>query len=217
VLNPSIIAPSLFLGVVLGFCFVRYKHKAADSIWKIRFKDLKFPATPEILGVGTFGVVIRAEYYGTNVAVKRVVPVEASSTPGRIDPRLAFNAALSYLLGDRQGASNNGSEKQKVFSKSDSHFDLHPGSQDQFGRGGLGDRSGNFSRSGNFRSGNFSNFITSENSEGSFQREPMPMPMSSGSSPPTTSDAQYIASGGTISRKNPNLFVSGPAESVRQS
>lgn len=212
VLNPSIIVPVVLLGLIATFAYGKYRHKAADNIWKIKFKDLKFPATPQILGVGTFGVVIRAEYYGTNVAVKRVVPVEASSSPARIDPRVALNAALSYFRGDRQGTSTNDTEKPKVFSKSGSHFDLRPGSSDPFGRAALTD-SGRFNKSSNFA--NSGNFAPSENSESSFNERVPRMPP--GASPPTTTDAQYHLSGGASARKNLKLTLSGPADMVGQS
>ena len=41
------------------------------SIWRIKPSELKFKPEPEILGRGTFGLVVLAEYRGTNVAVKR--------------------------------------------------------------------------------------------------------------------------------------------------
>jgi guanylate cyclase, other len=40
----------------------------------IKASDLIFEENPEILGRGTFGLVVRAEYRGTQVAVKRVIP-----------------------------------------------------------------------------------------------------------------------------------------------
>jgi len=36
--------------------------------------ELKFDEPPEIIGRGTFGLVLKAEYRGTEVAVKRVMP-----------------------------------------------------------------------------------------------------------------------------------------------
>jgi hypothetical protein len=211
VLNPSIIVPVVLLGLIATFAYGKYRHKAADNIWKIKFKDLKFPATPQILGVGTFGVVIRAEYYGTSVAVKRVVPVEASSSPARVDPRMAFTAALSYFRGDRQATSTNDPEKPKVSSKSGSHFDLRPGSSDPFGRAALTD-SGRFNKSSNFA--NSGNFAPSENSDASFNERVPPMPSGA---PGATADAQYHNSGGASARKNLKLTLSGAADMVRQS
>jgi serine/threonine protein kinase len=46
----------------------------ADSIWEIQLKNLQFDAPPEVLGRGTFGLVVAATYNTTRVAVKRVIP-----------------------------------------------------------------------------------------------------------------------------------------------
>ena len=45
-----------------------------DAIWEIDKEELKFDDPPEIAGRGTFGLVVKAEYRGTIVAVKRVIP-----------------------------------------------------------------------------------------------------------------------------------------------
>ena len=44
-----------------------------DAIWEIDKEELKFNDPPEIAGRGTFGLVVKAEYRGTIVAVKRVI------------------------------------------------------------------------------------------------------------------------------------------------
>ena len=56
--------------------FIRYqqKNRHNDSIWKVRQEELKFDDPPEVLGRGTFGLVLLAEYRGTQVAVKRAIP-----------------------------------------------------------------------------------------------------------------------------------------------
>jgi serine/threonine protein kinase len=54
--------------------YVEHKRKQADSVWLIKTSELQFDDPPEILGRGTFGLVVRAEYRGTQVAVKRVIP-----------------------------------------------------------------------------------------------------------------------------------------------
>jgi serine/threonine protein kinase len=74
VLVPSIIIPLALLGLVGVYLYVDRKRKQADSVWLIKPSDLHFDDTPEVLGRGTFGLVVRAEYRGTQVAVKRVIP-----------------------------------------------------------------------------------------------------------------------------------------------
>jgi class 3 adenylate cyclase len=55
-------------------CTWNTNEKQADSVWLIKTSELQFDDPPEILGRGTFGLVVRAEYRGTQVAVKRVIP-----------------------------------------------------------------------------------------------------------------------------------------------
>lgn len=74
VLVPSIFIPLAILGLVGVYLYVDLKRKQADSVWLIKPSDLHFDHTPEVLGRGTFGLVVRAEYRGTQVAVKRVIP-----------------------------------------------------------------------------------------------------------------------------------------------
>lgn len=140
-LLPSIIVPIFFVGLLAMFAYGKFKHTAADSVWKIGFRDLKFPATPEILGIGTFGVVIRAEYYGTHVAVKRVIPVVANPTTGRVAPRQALNNALSYFRGERVQSKMSGARRASANVKGSSHFDVLPASETTFAKISGGDSS----------------------------------------------------------------------------
>jgi len=43
-------------------------------VWRVKPEDLHFGSPPEVVGRGTFGLVLLAEYRGTQVAVKRVIP-----------------------------------------------------------------------------------------------------------------------------------------------
>jgi len=71
---------------VLGsfWMWLDYKKKRSDSVWTIQRKELVFDDPPEVIGEGTFGLVHLAEYRGTQVAVKRVIP---SHTRGQVDSR----------------------------------------------------------------------------------------------------------------------------------
>jgi ABC-type phosphate transport system substrate-binding protein len=69
------IAGAFVLGVLLLLVRER-RRKKNDQIWKIKKKDLIFGENPEVVGRGRFGVVLLAEYRGTQVAVKKVIPLE---------------------------------------------------------------------------------------------------------------------------------------------
>ena len=75
-ITPSVLALcALFVVIVL----IR-KRKVEDSLWEIDPSELQFGNPPEVLGRGTFGLVVLAEYRGTHVAVKRVIPPRATTT-----------------------------------------------------------------------------------------------------------------------------------------
>jgi class 3 adenylate cyclase/tRNA A-37 threonylcarbamoyl transferase component Bud32 len=67
--------PAIFSAIIIVLIFIDRKHKQADSTWMIKSSDLQLDTNPEVLGHGTFGAVVRAEYRGTQVAVKRVLPL----------------------------------------------------------------------------------------------------------------------------------------------
>jgi serine/threonine protein kinase len=70
----AILLPVLTLFVIGVFMYIKYVQKQADSIWSVKLSDLVFDDPAEIIGRGTFGLVLLAEYRGTQVAVKRVIP-----------------------------------------------------------------------------------------------------------------------------------------------
>jgi hypothetical protein len=72
----AVLVPLLALVLVGAAILVYLEHKRrhSDAIWKIDKSELKFDNPPEIAGRGTFGLVVKAEYRGTTVAVKRVIP-----------------------------------------------------------------------------------------------------------------------------------------------
>ena len=81
VLLPSIILPVVFLVLVAAHLYVQKKRKESDSLWTVDLSDLKFD-DKVVLGRGTFGEVLLAEYRGTQVAVKRVLPPKKKDIAG---------------------------------------------------------------------------------------------------------------------------------------
>ncbi|KAI2506325.1 guanylate cyclase [Fragilaria crotonensis] len=106
VLLPSILVPLLLLGLLGIYLYVDRKRKQADSIWRIKPSDLQYDEIPEILGRGTFGLVVRAEYRGTQVAVKRVIP-PLQTKDGSAEHENRLGSMLSFPSGKTSGKSSN--------------------------------------------------------------------------------------------------------------
>ncbi|KAL7549758.1 hypothetical protein ACHAWF_013033 [Thalassiosira exigua] len=86
------------LCAVAVYFYIAHKRKQADSVWSVDTSELKFNSPPEMIGQGTFGLVLLAEYRGTQVAVKRVLPPQFGkdrSDSGSVNFFLA-----SYLTDD---------------------------------------------------------------------------------------------------------------------
>jgi len=71
---PSILVPLFITAMIALYFYVDMKRKQADSVWAVKTSELFFDEPPEIIGRGTFGLVLLGEYRGTQVAVKRVIP-----------------------------------------------------------------------------------------------------------------------------------------------
>jgi len=71
---PCIFIPLVLLVGLLVHFYLRHKRWQADSAWVIEPKELEFGQPPISIGRGSFGMVVLAEYRGTQVAVKRVIP-----------------------------------------------------------------------------------------------------------------------------------------------
>jgi len=74
-----------FLLLAASICaYVRYKNYKTDEMWKIDVDELLFNDPVDVIGQGSFGVVLLAEYRGTKVAIKQATKAKASgSTKGR--------------------------------------------------------------------------------------------------------------------------------------
>ncbi|CAB9513585.1 activated protein kinase catalytic subunit alpha-1 [Seminavis robusta] len=92
------IAGTLALIGLVAWIVIDRKHRQMDAIWKVRMKELVFDEPPRELGKGAFGVVLLAEYRGTQVAVKRVLPKRAEGKLGSRGSVKLGKTRNSYLL-----------------------------------------------------------------------------------------------------------------------
>jgi hypothetical protein len=73
-------AGAILTVVLLVVLYKQKKHNRDDAVWKVQKKDLIFYDPPEVIGQGTFGLILKAEYRGTQVAVKRIMPPKTDSS-----------------------------------------------------------------------------------------------------------------------------------------
>jgi serine/threonine protein kinase/ABC-type phosphate/phosphonate transport system substrate-binding protein len=118
---PSIIIPILLLvGVAVHF-YVEYKRTQGDSVWIVKPKDLEFDTPPTVIGRGTFGLVLLAEYRGTQVAVKRVIPPSSNGGTNSI-----FDASIITSSGKINSSNCNWDDDLEA-AIMQSERTMHPG------------------------------------------------------------------------------------------
>eukprot|EP00934_Nitzschia_sp_Nitz4_P003244 Nitzschia sp. Nitz4//scaffold256_size27904//19844//23755//NITZ4_008172-RA/size27904-augustus-gene-0.6-mRNA-1//-1//CDS//3329544420//3234//frame0 len=74
----------LVVYVVVHF-YLQHKRRQLDAVWLVDPSKLEFDNPPIAIGKGTFGLVLLADYRGTRVAVKRVLPPSADRTSSPFD------------------------------------------------------------------------------------------------------------------------------------
>ncbi|CAJ1959518.1 unnamed protein product [Cylindrotheca closterium] len=71
---PVVIISLITLLGCISTAYLRFKKRQMDSFWLIDTVDLTFDDPPTCVGEGKFGLILLADYRGTQVAVKRVLP-----------------------------------------------------------------------------------------------------------------------------------------------
>lgn len=99
-LSSAIPATAILVGLLLFFAQRRIVK--ADELWKIDGKEIRFRKPPEVLGKGSFGLVLKGTYRGTKVAVKRAML-------GTTEFKLDYKPAASSGTGHNSDRSFNGS------------------------------------------------------------------------------------------------------------
>ncbi|EGD72124.1 TKL/DICTY4 protein kinase [Salpingoeca rosetta] len=110
----TILIPLAAFIVIIVVVAMRYQQNKVDLLWHIAPHELKFEDPVEVLGIGSYGVVVKAEYRGTAVAVKRVGPPEKHKG-GRHASRATRDKqgvlSPAVLAGVRSMAGSTGSTK----------------------------------------------------------------------------------------------------------
>lgn len=113
----AVLVPVLVAAILAGlgaWVYLERKRRHADAIWRIEKDELMFEDPPEVAGRGTFGLVVKAEYRGTVVAVKRVIPPKgrADRTASFLEvenPNAGTESADMAIRENPSGISNGGS------------------------------------------------------------------------------------------------------------
>jgi len=79
---PVVVALLLVAGLAFYIHHQRVKTKN-DAVWRVSLKELQFADPPEIIGRGTYGLVLLGNFRGTQVAIKRVLPPPENNSSKR--------------------------------------------------------------------------------------------------------------------------------------
>eukprot|EP00977_Amphora_coffeiformis_P007218 scaffold1569_cov171-Amphora_coffeaeformis.AAC.4 len=109
----SLTVGGVIIGIVLILREISYRRRNGDHLWKIHYDDLVFGDPPEVIGRGSFGTVMLADYRGTRVAVKR-----ASPSTGIASRNSPFETLVSL---HEQGTNSKSMKKNSVTSGTTRH------------------------------------------------------------------------------------------------
>eukprot|EP00980_Cylindrotheca_fusiformis_P023386 scaffold10429_cov126-Cylindrotheca_fusiformis.AAC.17 len=114
----------LVLALMLGAVFLTYQRRKSDEMWQVNDEELHFSYPVETIGQGAFGVVVLAEYRGTQVAIKRVLPFkEKRSGKGSVT-----NNSLSRDASPKQDNEENGIDGDTDVEAVQTSFGMRNGS-----------------------------------------------------------------------------------------
>ena len=110
------------MGVLVAFqvayCYLAYRRRKNDEVWHVKPEELELSYPVEVIGQGAFGVVLAAEYRGTKVAIKRVIPPESGTGSKKLSSRQARTG--SGMVGSGMiSASASASVEASVENESD--------------------------------------------------------------------------------------------------
>eukprot|EP00526_Cylindrotheca_closterium_P008173 CAMPEP_0113660222 /NCGR_PEP_ID=MMETSP0017_2-20120614/32780_1 /TAXON_ID=2856 /ORGANISM="Cylindrotheca closterium" /LENGTH=836 /DNA_ID=CAMNT_0000574833 /DNA_START=650 /DNA_END=3157 /DNA_ORIENTATION=+ /assembly_acc=CAM_ASM_000147 len=118
------------IGALIAFqicyCYFGYRRRKSDEVWHVSPEELNFSHPVEVIGQGAFGVVLAAEYRGTRVAIKRVIPQQdavrtrASSVPSMPGSVVSGSNNTQDLLRGGPGDLEEGADSPGTNPTSDS-------------------------------------------------------------------------------------------------
>jgi len=123
----AVLVPLLVLVVIAGYTCMKATKTSGDNIWEVKLDELRFGDPAVIVGRGTFGLVLLAEYRGTSVAVKRVIPPEVEDDyKGKNNEGLA-STTIHTSGGFSTGGYSGSYDLRKSFGVGDPHIheDVH--------------------------------------------------------------------------------------------
>jgi ABC transporter, phosphonate, periplasmic substrate-binding protein len=74
ILMAAILLHILAIAILALWAYLKHKKKQADAAWLVSPKELEFGNPPQVLGEGTFGRVLQAEYSGTKGKKMKTTP-----------------------------------------------------------------------------------------------------------------------------------------------
>jgi serine/threonine protein kinase len=92
---------------ICGVYFIRYRNHKQDQQWLVNVEELQFDDPVEVIGQGSFGVVLLGEYRGTKVALKRALKANAGGS--KKGSRRGSRASATKKYGSSKGTSSMGS------------------------------------------------------------------------------------------------------------
>ncbi|CAJ1970011.1 unnamed protein product [Cylindrotheca closterium] len=97
----------------IAYCFLAYRRRKNDEIWQVDPEELELSHPVEVIGQGAFGVVLAAEYRGTKVAIKRVIPLEDNAQIKRLNSRPSVSGgAVVSVAASNENSQDNGSDPE---------------------------------------------------------------------------------------------------------
>ncbi|CAG9460527.1 unnamed protein product [Pedinophyceae sp. YPF-701] len=114
-----IIMSSALVAIAVAVGLAIFMNRAKRRLrWTIKFRELEFDNPPAVLGIGTFGPVLRARYRGVEVAVKRISEVREGRPAGQVQAvfdrvQLSDNSTLRAAVEDTSAA--HGPDKRSLF------------------------------------------------------------------------------------------------------